>query len=561
MHGTHRSLLQSYGKVLLSSRTTVAAFHLLAGLALPMLASCDRPAEAFLSDYESIDLLIENGELLDGRGGGPVSADLVIVDDEIVFMGDSAFSDEDLDSRVSQRIDAAGRIVSPGFIDLHSHGDPLQTPEFENFLAMGVTTISLGQDGSSPEVQSLSEWLDKVSASGTGTNIAMFVGHGTLRNLSGIGMEPEPAAEDLGTMLALLDETLTYTFGMTTGLEYNPGLNARAAELRALAEVVGRRDRLIMSHMRNEDDDRLEQSISELLEQGAHARVHISHLKSVYGKGAERAEEILSMLDRARESGVDITADIYPYNASYTGIGIVFPVWAKTAEQFEVARQERREELAAFLRERIEKRNGPKATLFGTEPYTGKTLAELSFEREIPFEDVLIDVIGPQGASGAYFVMNDALQSRLLMRPYIGICSDGSPTGFHPRGHGTFAKIIEKYVVDDGLLTLPEAVRKMTSFPAGLLGIADRGVLRAGMKADLLIFDPARVRALASYPAPLQLAEGFDVVIVNGRIARRNGQLSDDLYGRVLVPPDSCRTPPCAPSSTKNPTSPTQTVR
>jgi N-acyl-D-aspartate/D-glutamate deacylase len=337
-------------------------------------------------------------------------------------------------------------------------------------------------------------------------------------------------------MLAMLDEVLDYTFGMSTGLEYNPGLNAGSAELRALAEVVGRHERVVMSHMRNEDDDQLEQSIAELLEQGEHARVHISHLKSVFGKGADRADEILAILDDARASGIDISADVYPYTASYTGIGIVFPVWAKTAEQFEVARRDRREELATYLRERVQKRNGPEATLLGTGPYTGKTLAELAFEHEMPFEDVLIDVIGPQGASGAYFVMNDELQSRLLQRSYVGVCSDGSPTGFHPRGHGTFAKIIEDYVVGEGVLSLEEAVRKMTSFPAEILRIADRGALRPGNKADVIVFDPQRVRAMATYTEPLQLAAGFDVVIVNGEIARRDGRLTEQLAGRVLHP-------------------------
>ena len=508
-------------------------------MALSALTACDS-APAFLPEYPAIDILIENGDVLDGLGSDPVQADLVIVGDSIVFVGDADFSEEDLAQRVARRIDAAGKVVTPGFIDLHSHGDPLETPEFENFLAMGVTTISLGQDGSSPDTANLEEWLDRVSQQGIGPNLAMFVGHGTLRNLSGIGLATEPAPEDVARMLSMLDKTLPYTFGMSTGLEYNPGLNAGSAELRALAEVVGRHGRVIMSHMRNEDDDKLEQSIAELLEQGEHSRVHISHLKSVFGKGAGRADEILGILDAARESGVDITADVYPYTASYTGIGIVFPTWAKTAEQFEVARGERREELATYLRERVERRNGPEATLLGTGPYKGKTLAQLSFEHEMPFEDVLIDVIGPQGASGAYFVMNEELQSRLLQRPYVGVCSDGSPTGFHPRGHGTFAKIIEDYVVGQGALSLAEAVRKMTSFPAGILGIDDRGFLQPGSKADVLVFDPHRVRARATYPEPLQLAEGFDVVIVNGELARADGRLGE-LSGRVLRPQASVR--------------------
>jgi N-acyl-D-aspartate/D-glutamate deacylase len=503
---------------------------------LLLLGACTESETPFLPEYESIDLYIENGQVLDGLGGAAQAADVVIVGDEIVFVGDTEFSVQDLESRIRNHIDANGRIVAPGFIDLHSHGNPLKTPRFENFLAMGVTTITLGQDGSSPEVADINEWLGAVSSNGIGTNLAMFVGHGTLRTLTGIGRDPVPEPESLQRMLELLEQSLENTFGMSTGLEYNPGLNAKPAELQELAQVVGRNKRMIMSHMRNEDDDQLEASIAELLDQGRYARVHVSHLKSVFGKGPERADEILAILANARASGIRVTAEIYPYNASYTGIDIVFPVWAKTVEQFEIAKVERRDELATFLRDRVNRRNGPESTLLGTDPYTGKTLADLAHELEMPFEDVLIDVIGPDGVSGAYFVMNDSLQSRLLTDANVGVCSDGSPTGFHPRGHGTFARIIERYVMKDKMITLPEAVRKMTSFAAGVLGVTDRGVVQTGMKADLLIFDPSHVHETASYSNPLRLAEGFDVVIVNGKIARENGQRSDGLFGNVLRP-------------------------
>jgi N-acyl-D-aspartate/D-glutamate deacylase len=505
-------------------------------IVLSLLVGCQPSAEPFLPQHAAIDLLIENGSVLDGLGNAAVEADVVVVGDQIVFVGDTTFTEADRAERITRIIDADGRIVAPGFIDLHSHGDPLETPGMENFLAMGVTTITLGQDGSSPDVQPLSDWMNDVEAAGIGTNLAMFVGHGTLRTQSGIGMSADPEPDDLQSMLDMLDETLDYTFGMSSGLEYNPGLNADTSELRALARVVGDNDRMVMSHMRNEDDHALEDSIAELLEQGDDARVHISHLKSVYGSGTARAEEILGILDDARANGVSITAEIYPYSASYTGIGIVFPVWAKTQEQFDVAKVERREELAEYLRNRVNQRNGPEATLLGTDPWTGKTLADVAHEMELPFEDVLIDVIGPRGASGAYFVMNDELQARLLQDPNVGVCSDGSPTGFHPRGHGTFAKIIETYVNELGVLSLPEAVAKMTSFPAGILRLYDRGAVKANMKADLIVFDPQAVRETASYPDPLRLADGFDIVIVNGNVARENGSLDAGLHGEVLKP-------------------------
>ena len=503
---------------------------------LSAVYACAPAPEPFLPEIETIDVLIENGQVLDGLGNPAVVADVVIVDERIAYIGDTAFTTDDLEHRVRRRIDASGKYVTPGFIDLHSHGDPSETPAMENFLAMGVTTITLGQDGSSPDVASLADWLGRVAEQGIGTNLAMFVGHGTLRTQSGIGLSSNPQPEQLQAMQDMLDATLEFTFGMSTGLEYNPGLNAGTEELRALARVVGARGRMIMSHMRNEDDEALEDSIAELLEQGEDARVHISHLKSVYGKGVERAEQILGIINAARDAGIQITAEIYPYSASYTGIGIVFPVWAKTAEQFALAKEERREELAQYLRNRINQRNGPEATLLGTDPWTGRTLAEVAHEMELPFEDVLIDVIGPQGASGAYFVMNDELQTRLLKDPHVGVCSDGSPTGFHPRGHGTFARIIERFVVRDKVLSLPEAVQKMTSFAAGVLGIADRGVLQPGMIADVIVFDPLEIRERATYPDPLQMAQGFDTVIVNGRLARDAEGLASKLHGQVLRP-------------------------
>lgn len=503
------------------------------------LSACSPQEPPFLPAYPNIDLVIVNGQVLDGLGNDAIDADVVVVDDTIVFVGETRFSAQERQSRIERTIDANGRIVSPGFIDLHSHGNPLETPEFENFLAMGVTTISLGQDGDSPQVENLGNWLQEVTEQGIGPNLAMFVGHGTLRTITGIGRNANPDDDTLQAMLTLLDSTLEYTFGLSSGLEYNPGLNAPTSELEAIAKVVGNRDRLIMSHMRNEDDDKLDASIAELIEQGKHARVHIAHLKSVYGKGAERGEEILQIINSARDNGVQISADTYPYNASYTGIDIVFPIWAKAAEQFQIAKQDRRSELETFLVNKVTRRNGPEATLLGTPPYTGKTLADIARELEMPFEHVLIDEIGPQGASGAYFVMNDQLQSAIIADPNVSICSDGSPTGFHPRGHGTFAKIIELYVMNRQVLSIKDAVRKMTSLPAETLQLHDRGVVREGMKADLIVFDPAKVKETATYPNPHQFAEGFDLIIINGKVAREDGELFNTEAGVVLKPQPS----------------------
>ena len=323
-------------------------------------------------------------------------------------------------------------------------------------------------------------------------------------------------------------------FGMTTGLEYTPGIYARPPEMAELAKVVGANNGLIMSHVRNEDNDQIEASLKELLEQGRYCNVQVSHLKVVYGKGKDRAQEILKLLFGGPERPFRVSADIYPYTASYTGIGIVFPQWAKPPNDYEKAARTRRTELLDFLHDKVMSRNGPEATLLGTPPYRGKTLKQVSDELNKPFEQVLLEDIGPGGASAAYFVMDDTLQTTLLADPRIMICSDGSPTMHHPRGYGSFAKIIEEYVLRQHLFSLREAVRKMTALPAETLGLKDRGTLQPGRKADLLIFDPAAIQAKADFAEPHALSRGFDRVIVNGQVALDNGRLADRRSGRVL---------------------------
>ena len=489
------------------------------------------PFADFVAEHGSeYDLLIHGGQVLDGTGAESRRADVLVRGDTIAYLG---VVDTQLIA-VAQRIDAAGQLVTPGFIDTHAHGDPLETPTFENFLAQGVTTICLGQDGGSPAFAELGTWMTRVDSVGPGVNIALFAGHGTLRRLSGVGYAATPDSAGLAKMQALLAGALDAgCYGMSTGLEYTPGTFAGDAELLALARTVGERGGLIMSHVRNEDDAAIEASLRELLRQAEYCHVHASHLKVVYGKGPERAAEILALLDSARQAAPHrVTADLYPYTASYTGIGIVFPEWAKPPHDYAVVKRERRTELLAFLRQKIQDRNGPEATLFGTAPYAGQTLAEVSAAQGKSYEDVLLG-IGPGGASGAYFVMDEALQTRLLQDPHVMVCSDGSPTMRHPRGYGSFAKVIGEYVVADSLLTLVEAVRKMTSLPAATLGLDRRGILQVGNYADLLVFDPMTVRAMASFSEPHQLATGMTAVVVNGEIGFGAGR-TPQRNGRVL---------------------------
>ncbi len=504
-------------------------------LVINVALGCSKKTDEFeqlISDGNSFDLLITGGSIIDGSGEETYKADVLVGDDRIKFIGEVDQSK----IKVKTIIDATGKVVTPGFIDSHAHGNPLKDQAFTNFLAMGVTTICLGQDGFSEGSENFSLWIEKVNDTIPGVNIVPFVGHSTLRKLSGINYDTMPHESQLNEMVQLLEQALKEgAYGMSTGLEYTPGYYAKDREMTLLAEKVGEYDAMIMSHIRNEDDEVVENSLNELLKQGRHSKVHVSHMKVVYGKGENRAAEILDLLDSARATGIEVTADVYPYNASYTGIGIVFPEWAKPPNDYQQVLKTRRKELSEFLVERVTKRNGSEATLFGNGSWKGKTLKMVAEELGKPFDEVLMDDIGPNGASGAYFVMNEALQKRLIEDSLVAISSDGSPTMHHPRGYGAFAKIIRKFVMEDKLLSLEDAVRKMAGLPSFILGLNDRGLLKTGNYADILIFDPKQVKDLSTYEDPHQLATGFDYVILNGKVVYTGGTGSPLRFGKVLT--------------------------
>lgn len=506
---------------------------------LVLLISSCAPSSEFeklISDNNNFDLLISNGTIVDGSGDPPYMGDLLIRADTIAYIGKVNSNKVSF----STSIDASGKVVTPGFIDVHSHGNPLSDTPMDNFLKMGVTTIVLGQDGSHPSKDQngsaidLPEWMNLLSSKEPQVNVAMLAGHATLRRNAGVSYADDPTETQLIEMKEQLKAALDAgCYGMSTGLEYVGGMAAEEAELVALAKVLGGYDGIMMSHVRNEDDDQVEKSLDELLNLGEHCKVHVSHMKVVYGKGAERANEILQILESARNEDVEVSADVYPYLASYTGIGIVFPKWAKTAEQFNEAKQTRNKELRTYLFDRVQKRNGPSATLLAANEYAGKTLEQAAADLDISFVDLLMQ-IGPNGGSGAYFIMEDSLMSTFLLDSDVMVSSDGSPTMRHPRGHGTFARIIERYVVERGQLAIEEAVRKMTTLPAATLGIEKRGSLRVGNFADVLVFDPSRVKENATYLDPYQTATGFDEVVLNGIQMIKGDSLVSERSGRLL---------------------------
>ena len=466
------------------------------------------------------DLLIHNVQLVDGTGSPARTGGILVHAGRIYHVG--PVDPDTLSAR--DVVDGGGKILAPGFIDPHAHGDALETPGFQNFLAQGVTTIFLGKDGSSPLPGELARVMDEIDALGPWVHVGWFVGHGSLRVASPSGYGSS-TPESMAWMEAALEEGFKAgALGLSLGLEYDGGRGADAEELARLGSVVARHDGVVSSHMRNEDADQVELALEELLEQGRRsgARVHVSHLKIVLGNDVAQADGMLARMAEARQTGIRVSADVYPYTASFTGLSILFPDWARPPADYDEAVRTRGDALRTHLRERVLSRNGPEATLLASGVWRGQTLAQVAEQEGVPFEEILVG-LGPSGARAAYFVMNDAVMRRFLTDPHVLVSTDGSPTMLHPRGYGSFAWVLETLVMREGLLSLEEAVRKMTGATAARFHLSDptrmsvpRGVLRPGFAADLVLFDPSAVRAMATFEAPHALALGMAGVWVSG---------------------------------------------
>ena len=319
-------------------RTKVIAY-----LSVLLLAACAPEDQASNSDVISgpdynitYDLLISGGTIVDGTGDPAFMADILVSGDEIAYIGETDASN----INALETIDATGRIVSPGFIDAHAHGDPLQenNDHLRSFLRQGVTTVMLGQDGGNPgydDAVSFEDFLYEIDRQKSGPNVATLVGHGAIRYLSGGGEKDKITPEEQATMEELLEKAMKAgAYGLGTGLEYVPGRYADDEEMCGRAKVVGAHDGGISSHVRNEDDDKVHESIAELIRQGQYARVNASHVKVVYGKTREQGEAVLRQIREARANGVKITADVYPYLASFGDMSYLYPEWAKREFEF-----------------------------------------------------------------------------------------------------------------------------------------------------------------------------------------------------------------------------------
>ncbi|MBM3726319.1 MAG: D-aminoacylase [Acidobacteria bacterium] len=503
---------------------------------------------------QSFDVIISGGRVLDGAGSPWFYADVGIRGDTIAAVGDLTAAGAEV------KLDAKGFIVAPGFIDIHSHGrrNIFKVPSADNLIRQGVTTILEGNDGSSP--LPLGAYLDKLARTPISINVGFFAGHGSIREAV-VGLANRAAtAEELDRMKALTRQAMhDGAFGVSTGLFYVPGNYAATEEVIALARVAGEHGGMHISHMRDEAAAILD-SVRETIRIGEEGGLptQLTHHKIIGKQNWGASRETLKLVDEARRRGVDVTIDQYPYTASSTGTAALFPQWSleggRKAMLERLAAPEALRRIKAEIVRRIEDDRGggdpanvQLASCDFDHSLDGKTLADVARARagKVTLEsaaDAAVEIQTRGGCSAVYHAINEEDVRRIMTHPATMIASDGGISEFgkevpHPRGYGTFARVLARYTRQLGVLTLEEAVRKMTGLPAARLKLHDRGLLRPGLKADIVIFDPAIADDKATFGDPHQYAEGFRHVLVNGKLAVRHTQVTAERPGRVLRRP------------------------
>lgn len=502
----------------------------------------------------AFDVLIRGARVLDGAGSPWFVADVAINGDRIVAVGP-------LPAATARTVvDARGLTLAPGFIDTHSHGrGGLQAaPAAENLIRQGVTTIIEGPDGSSP--LPLRPFLAALERASIGVNVGMLAGHGTIRSRV-MGSENRRASEEeIGRMKELMRQAmLDGAFGLSTGLFYVPGNYAATEEVIEIARVAGALGGLHTSHMRDEAAHVLE-SVRETIRIGeeGHLPTQVTHHKIIGKANWGLSRETLRLVEEARARGVDVTIDAYPYTASSTGTGALFPQWSLSggakALAERLAAPDSRARIKAEIADRIlhdrgagDPANVVLASCAFDKSLSGKSLADVTRARGLPPtpENAAESAIAIQlkgGCSAVYHAISEEDIERILRSPYTMIASDGGilvpgPDRPHPRNYGTFARVLGRYARERHVLTLEEAVRKMTGLPAQRFGLSDRGLLRPGMKADLVLFDPATIADQADFANPHRYATGVHSVWVNGVCALRDGAMTGARGGRPLYGP------------------------
>jgi N-acyl-D-amino-acid deacylase len=463
--------------------------------------------------------------------------------------------------QAKRTIDAGGRVVAPGFIDIHTHARRgiFEVPTAENYVRQGVTTLIEGPDGGSPVP--LGPFLAKLDGLQTSVNVASFIGQGSIRSEVIGNVDRKATPEEIRKMQALVEQGMRDgAFGLSTGLFYVPGSFTPTEEVIELAKVAGRYGGIHISHQR-EESVKLLDSVRETIAIGERGGLptQITHQKVIGKANWGRSADTLRLIDEARARGVDVTSDQYPYTASSTSVSsALLPAWAlEGGRQQQLARLKDpatrakiRAETATTIRDA---RGGgdPKNVQFascGFDPsLAGKTLADLTKQRGLEptidnAADVTLWLVEQGGCQGIFHAMSDEDVERIMKHPTTMIGSDGEVPIFgranpHPRSYGTFARVLGLYVREKKTLSLEDAVRKMSALPAARLGLTDRGLLRPGMKADLVVFDPAGIRDTATFQKPHAYAEGVSLVLVNGEIVFRDGGMTTARPGRVLYGP------------------------
>jgi N-acyl-D-amino-acid deacylase len=492
---------------------------------------------------ENLDLLITSGELLDGTGSPARQLDLGIKGDRIVFLGSSRRSHV----KANRTLDASGLIVAPGFIDPHTHtAADLSTPprnSNEPYLMQGVTTVITGNDGSSP--LPIADALRKWEQQGIGTNAALLVGMCSVRRQV-MGMaDAAPADDQLAQMKKLVAQGMDDgAFGMSAGLFYAPCSFAKTEEVIELAKVAAAKHGYYDTHMRDESDYSigLLGSIRETIRIGEEGGLpaHISHIKAL-GTGVwGQSTEAIKIIEEARSKGIKVTADQYPYDASGTSlVPALVPRWAEAGGREQMLKRfddpQTRSRLLQEMQSNLKRRGGAKSLLItaaADSRAVGENLQRIADERhESPLEAALA-IIRSGSNDVASFNMSEQDIENFMKQPWVMTGSDGSPG--HPRKYGTFPRKIREYALKRKVISLPFAIRSSSGLTAESLGIRERGFLRVGYFADVVVFDPNTISELSTYEHPEVLARGMKYVIVNGKLAVDGGKYTGALAGKTL---------------------------
>lgn len=488
------------------------------------------------SPAPQLDLLITGGELVDGTGASPVRADVGVRGDRIVFVGDAAAARV----QVRRRIDAGGKLVTPGFIDPHTHsGGDLAAADAGrrsalNHVMQGVTTVFVGNDGGGA--------IQASPRRDTGANVARFVGFGPVRRAVIGDADRDPTAAELDRMRGLVAKAMCEgAFGFSAGLYYAPQSFAKTDEVVALAREAAIRDGVYETHLREEGSGGigLAAAVDEAIAVGRRAGlpVHIAHIKALGVDVHGQAPSIAAKVEAARASGVRVTADQYPWAASGTRLtSALAPRWAMDGGRKALRGRLSDPRLAADMAENLRRRGGAGAVLITGGEHRGKRLDSLAAEWGIDPVAAAIRVIGENGdAPIASFNMAEADIHMFAVQPWVVASSDAS--GGHPRRFGSFAERWRRFVREKKLLTPAEFVHRASGLTATIFGLKDRGVIRKGAFADIAVIDPDRLAARATYEKPAELAVGADFVLVNGRLVVDGGRATGALPGRPLAKP------------------------